>query len=627
MNTPNERQASSIADDQPLRAEIHRIIAQGTAAPIVRTGSTRSAALLVAVSMLLLWLSFTPVDFGFLGWIALVPLSQLLRLRVLPARCYFVTWSVAFVWALLTLQWMRLGHPAMYLALVALAFYVALYVPAFVWLGRRSIDAGLPLWLAVPIVWTGLEYVRSWMITGFAWYFLGHTQYRWSALIQISDITGAYGVTFLVAIVSGAVAVNVPASWLQRLKLSIEVDTSPVSMNRIQRWPLIIAALLVCGSLGYGLIRHTPSQQFPAGPVFALIQGNFTPEMKHDEAEHTRRYRVYDSLTREAVMLQPDFIVWPETMFPTPERSVAEGVTDKQILEQLPRQVLQAYGNDTEPLIQEWRNAEVQKHLEMYSQASGAAMVIGVEARVLEHDGGKTYNAAAVVRPDLGYSGRYDKIHRVIFGEYIPLKNIFPWLHNLTPFGSNYGIEAGDRVQMFEYGGYHIAPLICFEDTVSPLVRKMAAQRDSAGNGCDVLVNLTNDAWFHGSSELDQHLIIAAFRCVETRTPMVRCVNGGISTFIDGNGEIREPAEIHVAKEPFDGLQVELNRVEGLRDPDTGKWRRQFSGIIFGQVPLDSRGSLYVRFGDTFAQLCLFTTLTFVGLSSIRSWSAKLSRT
>jgi apolipoprotein N-acyltransferase len=296
-------------------------------------------------------------------------------------------------------------------------------------------------------------------------------------------------------------------------------------------------------------------------------------------------------------------------------RSVADGVTDKQILEQLPRQLLQSYGSDTDPLIQNWRAEDVQKRLEMHAQASGAALVIGVEAVVAEQNQMKVYNSAAFVRPDLGYTGRYDKIHRVVFGEYIPLKSLFPWLHKLTPFGSSYGIEEGESVRMFEYGGHRIAPLICFEDTVPDLVRQIAAQRDVAGNGCDVLVNLTNDAWFHGSSELDQHLITAAFRCVETRMPMVRCVNGGISAFIDGNGQIRDPAEIHIMKEPFDGLQVQLELVEGLRDPATGHWRRQFSGIIFGQAPLDPRESLYVKYGDWFAGICLVTTLLTTAVS------------
>ena len=621
MDTDNKRPKQDDADPESrhLRAEIQQIITQGTAAPVAREGSTRSAALLVAVSMLLLWLSFTPVEWSCLAWIALVPLSQLLRLKLLPRRCYFITWCAAFVWALLTLQWMRLGHPAMFLALAALAFYVALYVPLFVWLGRRCINQGLPVWLAVPVVWTSLEYIRSWMITGFAWYFLGHTQYRWSALIQICDITGVYGVTFLVALVSGAIAVNVPAAWLRRLNLHVDVTELPVATTRLQWRPVIAAAIVCVACLGYGLLRRTPPEQFPVGPVFALIQGNFSPEVKHDDAETTTLYRIHYSLTQEAVLLQPDFIVWPETMFPTPEHSVAEGVTDKELLEHLPRDVLQVHGNDTKRLVEEWRGGEVQKRLEMHAQVSGAALVIGVIAIVAEKDRPKTYNGAAFVRPDLGYSGRYDKVHRVLFGEYVPFVDIFPWLHHLTPYGSGHGIEAGTGVRMFEYGGYRIAPLICFEDTVPSLVRQMAAQRDELGNACDVLVNLTNDAWFRGSSQLDQHLITSSFRCVETRTPMVRCVNGGISAFIDGNGQIREPAEIHVMEEPFKGLQVKLRPVQGMRDPETNSWRRQFSGIIFGQAPLDPRESLYVRFGDWFAQLCLLTIVVFVGWSYVRS--------
>ena len=135
MDTQIDRPTNegSEAQAHQLRPEIHRIIAQAaTVTPVVREGSTRSVALLVAVSMILLWLTFTPIDWSGLAWIALVPLIQLLRLKSLPPRAYFVNWSVAFVWALCTLQWMRLGHPAMFLALLALAFYVALYVPAFV---------------------------------------------------------------------------------------------------------------------------------------------------------------------------------------------------------------------------------------------------------------------------------------------------------------------------------------------------------------------------------------------------------------------------------------------------------------------------------------------------------------
>ena len=587
-----------------LRPEVRKIIATGRTTGTVRTGSGRSAALLTAASLMLLYLCFTPVECAPLAWIALVPLCQLLRLKSLPRLCYTVMWAVGFAWATATLQWMRLGHPAMYLALAALAAYVGLYIPAFVWITRRCIARGLPLWLAVPIVWTALEYVRAYLLTGFSWYYLGHSQYRWLSLIQISDITGAYGVSFVIAMVSGALAEQIPVRWIKRWNLDVE-DAGRMRPSLI---PVSVTVLVVAFCCTYGAARQTRPEDFPAGPAFALIQGNFTPEIKHDDDLQTTRYRVHHLLTQESILMQPDFIVWPETMFPWPEQNVAEGVTDEQIIASLPSEAVRNYGNESALLAGRFRNNETQNALSEHSQASGAALVMGLEAGVVEKDRLRVYNAAAFVRPDLGYVGRYDKNHRVIFGEYIPLKSVFPFFTNLTPFGANFGIDAGEDVRLFEYAGYRIAPLICFEDTVPQLVRRMAAQSDEQGRECDVLVNLTNDAWFRGSSELDQHLITAAFRCVETRTPMVRSVNGGISAFIDGNGQIREPDQIQVLTEPIQGLRPELTEVPGMRDPATGSWRRQFSGIIFGQAPLDPRTSLYTRYGDWFAMLCAVIT-------------------
>ena len=587
-----------------LRPEVRNIISSGRMTEPVRSGSGRSAALLTAASLIMLYLSFTPVECAPLAWIALVPLCQLLRLKSLPQLCNTIMWAVGFVWTVATLQWMRLGHPAMYLALVALAAYIGLYIPAFIWIARRGIARGLPLWLAVPIVWTSLEYARAYLLTGFSWYYLGHSQYRWLSLIQISDITGAYGVSFVVALVSGVLAEQIPLRWLNNLTL--EVDASGTAAS--PRIPVCMTALVLAVCCGYGATRLTSPEDFPKGPAFALIQGNFTPEIKHDGDLQTTRYRVHHLLTQESILMQPDFIVWPETMFPWPEQSVEDGVTDEQIIAQMPPEAVRSYGNESAVLAQRFRNNEIQNALAEHSQASGAALVMGLEALVAGKDRLNVFNAAAFVRPDLGYIGRYDKIHRVIFGEYIPLKSVFPFFTNLTPFGANFGIDAGEEVRLFEYAGYRVAPLICFEDTVPHLVRRMAAQQDEQGRECDVLVNLTNDAWFRGSSELDQHLITAAFRCVETRTPMVRCVNGGISGFIDGNGQIREPDQIQVMTEPLEGLTPSLSPVDGMRDPATGSWRRQFSGIIFGEAPLDPRDSLYIRYGDWFAMLCAVIT-------------------
>ncbi|MEY3458959.1 MAG: Apolipoprotein N-acyltransferase [Planctomycetota bacterium] len=600
MSQPGDQAAA-------LRPEVLRIIQTGRREESAVAGRPRAALLLALLTAGLLWACFTPLECAPLGWIALVPLLQLARAVALPRRTTPLLWFAGFLGSLAMLQWMRLGHPAMYLALAALAGYLACYFPAFIWMVRRTNSRGLPLWLAAPICWTALEYLRSWLFTGFSWYYLGHSQYEWTSLIQISDVTGAWGLSFLMAWFAGLVAELVPSSWVQRLGLALsEARPRP----KPAAWSAFAGVFAVCW--GYGLVRQSPPESFPAGPVVALIQGHFPPELKQDRELILTRYRVHNALTQQTVELQPDLVVWPETMFPWPERSAAEGVTDEQILAQLPLDVVRDFGSETSLLIEEFRSREVQQSLASHSQGTGAALMIGLEAVVAEADKTRIYNSAAFIRPDLGYVGRYDKIHRVIFGEYIPLRDLFPWLSSLTPFGAGFGIDAGRDVALFKYRNWQLVPLICFEDTVPRLVRKMASRRDSDGQSGDLLVNLTNDAWFRGSSELDQHLITAAFRCVENRIPMVRAVNGGISAFIDGDGRIREPAAIRIMQEPYEGLVPELSDAQSLRDPETGRWRRNFAGIILGQVPLDPRTSIYLQYGDWFPILC--SVLAMVGL-------------
>lgn len=230
-------------------------------------------------------------------------------------------------------------------------------------------------------------------------------------------------------------------------------------------------------------------------------------------------------------------------------------------------------------------------------------MIIGVGAQVARKRGLSGYNSAAFVKPGQGVAGRYDKIHRVIFGEYIPLRDQLPFLQRMTPYAAGFGIEAGEHAALFEHKGWTFSPVICFEDTVPHLVRKIVKQTaDKANNGktVDVLVNLTNDGWFHGSAELDQHLITAVFRSVECRTPTVRAVNTGISAIIDGDGAVVEPDVF---------LDGKSGKPLTMRDPLTGRWRKELDAVLVHRVPLDERTSLYVRHGDWFASVCLFAAL------------------
>lgn len=550
------------------------IIASARSAP-ARAGGTLKVALLTSM---LLWASFTPLGFAPVGWIALVPLLLLVRLerptRWMYTGVYFA--GFAFWWP--TLQWMRLGDPTMYIAWTTLAVYLACYFPLFVGLTRVAIGRmKFPLLLAAPAVWTGLEYVRAYALTGFSWYQLGHSQVAWLELIQVSDLFGAYGVSFIVAMSSAALVELVPQRLFATLKLlpiASPTETAEAPSASRRRW--IMAGVLVATfamTLSYGFVRRAQAK-FTAGPRIAAIQGNFVASVNGLHTADTL-FLKHRALTGEAIKQHADVIVWPEVMFPFPYFVKPEGFTDAELRKLLP---------EVDP--RHWEEkSDVRNMLQTLSQGASAAIVFGIETVTADTKGLRLFNSALFVDPSRGISGRYDKQHRVPFGEYLPLADELPFLGSLTPYRGNYGIQAGQRGVAFEYKGIRFSPVICFEDTVPQVVRQCvrdAVADDAQHRKVDVLLNLTNDGWFHGSSEHDQHLITAAFRAVEMRTPMVRAVNTGISAIIDGDGAIRARAF----------------------DPKTGK-SKQVEAVVCDFVPLDNRQSFYLQAGDWFAQLCL----------------------
>lgn len=616
-----------------------RTVEQIITAARARPAEGRGAWIVSAASALLLWASFTPLDWGPLAWVALVPLILLVRLERRVRRMYLAVWAGGFAMMLASLQWMRYGDAQMYPAWVALALYLSLYFPLFVGLSRVAVHRlRAPLWFAVPVVWTGLEFSRAYLMTGFAWYFLAHTQYRWTALIQISDVTGAYGVTFLIALANAALAGLLPDSVFRRLTLLPPADGQATVATAGARRPWIgvaVALVLFAGTLTYGSIRRGQAE-FQAGPRVALVQGNFISSVKN-ENPWAPILRVHRMLTDAAVKHQADVVVWPETMFPLSFHTIDANLTDEQIVALAPPEVRAQPRYSDEEWIRNWREPDARQRLGEIAQGAGAAAIIGVSTFVLDPEGVRRYNSAAFIHPGLGVNGRYDKMHRVPFGEYIPLQETLPFLRSFSPYAGGawaWGITAGARAEVFEFAGARFAPVICFEDTVPHLVRRIVrATRDGeSGRPVDVLVNLTNDGWFHGSSELDQHLITAVFRAVETRTPMVRAVNTGISAVIDGDGVIVEPDLFlggnisvpqlirHGMRDAADrsGAPAELQPLEPMEfvDPATGRPRKSLDAVVIDDVPLDNRTSLYVAWGDWFAGSCgaLSLGLLMVGM-------------
>ncbi len=605
--------ASTSVGTNSLNPEVQQIIAAARTAP----PSAWPALLAAGATALLLWCSFTPLDWGFLGWVALVPVLLLARAARPARRLYLSVYVASLAGQLATLQWMRLADPAMYAAWIALAVYLAFYLPVWLAVTRTAVHRfRVPLVLAASVGWVGLEYARAFLLTGFSWYYLGHTQYRWTDLIQVSDLVGAYGVSFLVAWGNACLAGLVSPRLLWKCRLlppACPKHEAKKAVAEFRRpWLQVgLTVALVAAALVYGRVRRQ-GPPFQAGPRIALIQGNFSISMKHDPRESGNMLRVHQALTGMAVRHQPEIIVWPETMFRWPLMENPEGL-DEQRLQQLAPHIP----------VQLWNDTQVRSTLQDMAGMAGAALVIGVDAFEAATDGVHHYNSAVLVHPKLGVQGRYDKVHRVIFGEYIPLADWLPWLKRLTPISSEFAIDEGSGPVVFQYNGWRLCPIICFEDTVPHLVRNFVRAAQRSGRRVDVLVNLTNDGWFHGSSELDQHLITALFRCVECRTPMVRAVNTGISAVIDGDGVVREP-DVFIDGDA-DGTQPPRT---SMRDPETGRWYKQLNAALVDTVPLDGRTSLYVLYGDWFAAACCVATITIAlaGLVWRRRGSAALRR-
>jgi len=445
---------------------------------------------LAGLSGLMLTASFPSLNLGWIAWVSFIPLFISLQDQpplnafkwgLITGLCHYGT---LLYWIVVALS--RYGGIPMIpslAVLVLLVVYLALY-PAFFALFLARV---LPLRLSSLLgagIWVSLEYARAHLLTGFPWCLLGYSQFLRLPLIQIADITGVYGISFLV-ILANLILYKLLVRWTHEGKKYLTAE-------------VVITVLMVGVALFYGYyhVRQTPqggkgARRFSA----AIAQGNIDQSMKWDEDFQHATVSIYSALSRKSAPFQPHLIVWPETAVPF-------------------------FFQD---------NIHLSQFVYRAARISGADILFGSPAYETKGHTISYYNRVYMLRGD-GEFDYYDKVHLLPFGEYVPLKRFLPFVHRLVPAAGDF--TPGTRLKTLTSGDLLVGPLICYEAIFPELSRELALQ------GADLLVNATNDAWFGRTVAPYQHLSMAVLRCVETRLPMARAANTGVSAFILPNGKI-----------------------------------------------------------------------------------------
>jgi len=503
----------------------------------ISVNKTSDIALAILSGVLLVF-GFQPFDLYIFPWVGIVPLLIALRGKS-PLPSFLLGLLTGFTWFMGTIYWIFhsvhfYGHVPVaisILMLVLLCLYLGSYVGLFsILFNAVSKGSKLPALLIVPLLWVSLEFLRTYLLTGYPWALLAYSQYKLLPLIQIADITGGYGVSFLVAAFNGLIFDMFAGRENKRLPaLAVIVFT------------VIVAVSLI---YGYGrLAEGGDGREFKV----SVIQGNIPQDKKWEARFQEEVIGTYKRLTLEALAEGPDMIVWPETAVPF------------------------VFGYDEE-LTEE--TLSFQKELETH-------LLFGSILLNRTGPGESSFsNSAVLLSPQGDVASVYDKMHLVPYGEYIPFRDLMPFARRLTAGIGDFMPGEEYLVMKTPFAG--IGNLICYEIIFPGQVRGFVE------NGADVLVTITNDAWFGRTSAPYQHFVIAVFRAIENRVPVIRAANTGISGFIDSKGRISNTSDIFV------------------------------EAVLNEKVVAGKRRSIYTEYGDVFAYLCIGGAMLLVIMNITR---------
>jgi len=486
---------------------------------------------------LLLTTAFPKPSVAVLAWMALVPLlvslqgqrpGERFRLGFIAGLVHYLT---LLYWVAYTMQ--VYGHLPISVSVPVLFLFsacLAVFFGGFTLCCTGPILAApAPTIMAVPALWVGFEYLRSVLFTGFPWELLGYSQYENRTLIQIADLAGIWGVSYLVAMGNALLAAATVAVLRRR-------SGQPASFSGRDAVAVAVGVLLFAASWGYGAFRiGDMERKLARAPTLraGMVQGNIPQGIKWDRRFQRRTTEKYIQLSTRLKPERPDLVVWPETA--TPFYLFHDEELTEAVLEGV--------------------------------RETGAPFLIGSNAA--ERRGGKIryFNSAFLVDPEGRRLARYDKVHLVPYGEYVPLKRFFPFIGKLVEHVGDF--DHGVRGEILETDNLRLGVQICYEIIFPSLSRTLA------DNGATLLVNITNDAWYGRTAAPYQHFSMAVFRAVENRRSLIRAANTGISGCIDPVGRV-------------------LVRTKLFED-----------AALTCEVPVWGEKSLYTRTGGLFPALCL----------------------
>jgi len=505
--------------------------------------SLRGTVFLCALSGVALSLCFPPAGLWFLAWVALVPWLVAARTSrgwgaTLLGSC---VGGVVFFGALL--YWL-------YLFGISVWFLASLFfgVPLLAWgLGVRWIGrlGPLPRMIGAAVLWCGMEWMRGLGQFGFTWGWLGYSQSPKPGLLVLARLFGTLGISFFIVLANAGLA-EVVIGRLRGERVASSLGRAALACG--------LAAACVFGARAWG--KRLPE---PTGPEIqaAVIQGSATGPLRAEQVnvpvtarEERKTLDIYQGLTATAARQQPALVVWPESVLPEP------------------------------PEDQPWIAAAVSQA----ARSSGAWLLAGGpytgafplppgwsakrgwgNAR-LSDERGRTFNSAYLYSPTGNLTARYDKVQLVPFGEYVPGRNWLPFLKRYHIRDQDFAAGAVHRV--LQAGTIAVGPMICFESTFPTISWQFSRRR------AQVLVIITNDAWFGHTAAAAQHQQIAVLRAVETGRWVLRGASAGISSIISPTGKVVAKAGLFQQKVLSAKIRLETS---GQAAP---RWGPAFSWLM-----------------------------------------------